>query len=184
MKMNNYLNNKLFLCVIPFMLSANAQSLKSAEIKSVVEFFSFTCSHCASIDPALNQYVVDHKIKYLDINIDNSPQAMNTNIMYYIAIDAGVGDQFKQTYFKAVSSGMEAYSPSTLLYVTKRVQNATMKQLMRSKAEQEHIKQKLNYTMDLINTYHVQVTPTFLINQTTLLEGEDVINSLVEADHG
>ena len=182
--MNNYLNSKLALCLIPFMFSANAQNIKSTEIKSLVEFFSFTCSHCANINTKLNQYVADHKIKYLDINIDNNPQAVDTNIMYYIAIDAGVGEQFKQTYFKAVSSGMEAYSPSTLLYVTTQVQNATMKRLMRSTVEQEHIKQKLNYTLDLINTYHIQATPTFLINQTTLLEGEDIINSLIEADHG
>lgn len=148
-------------------------------IKTMVEFFSFTCVHCASVNAKLTRYIAEHNVKYLDINTNTNPEAIPTNIMYYIAVDAGVGSQFKAAYFLAISNGMAAYSPTTLTYVTKQVQNASMERLMRSNEEKEHIKQKMNYANQLLKTYHIQVIPTFLINQTTLLEGEDVINSLI-----
>ncbi len=150
------------------------------KIVSMVEFFSFKCAHCASVNMKLNQYVATNKIKYLDINID--PEAFNTMIMYYIAIDSGVGVEFKNTYFKAVSEGMVAYSSSTLSYVAGLVQNSAMKRLLRLPEERQKIKLKMNYAQEMLDKYKVRATPTFLINQTTLIEGEDVINSLIEAN--
>lgn len=147
-------------------------------ITDIVEFFSFKCSHCAAVNEKLNQYVSNNHIRFLDVNIDAN--SINTMIMYYIAIDSGVGDRFKEIYFKAVSKGMAAYSDDTLAYVVGLVQNDNMKRLMRSKTERQKIKDKMNYVQSLFNKYKVQETPTFLINHTTLLAGEDVINQLTE----
>ena len=148
-------------------------------IKTMVEFFSFRCVHCANVNSKLDTYIAKHQVKYLDINIDDQP---DTNIMYYIATDAGVGPQFKDAYFKAVAGGMTAYAAVTLDYVVNEVKTPAMEQLMHSNTEREHIKQKMAYVEKLLSQYHVQVTPTFLINQTTLLEGEDVISTLIGAN--
>lgn len=153
-------------------------------VKTIVEFFSFNCVHCANVNARLDSYIAKNNVKYLDINVDKDPNALATDIMYYIATDAGVGPQFKTSYFKAVNSGMPIYTPSTLQYVTNQVKNPAMKQLMKSHEEKEHIKQKLAYVQSLTNKYNIQVTPTFLINQSTLVEGEDVINNMVGANNG
>ena len=144
-------------------------------VKTLVEFYSFTCKHCANVNSKLEQYIASHNVKYLDVNVDNSEMALPTNILSYIAIDAGVGSQFKNAYFAAVASGMPAYTPTTLNYVVSQIVNPKLTKLMDSRDEQEHVKQKLIYANSLLTTYHVQATPTFLINQAILLEGEDVI---------
>ena len=146
-------------------------------VKTLVEFYSFTCKHCANVNGKLEQYIASHKVRYLDVNVDNSTAALPTNIMYYIAVDAGVGPQFKNAYFTAVASGMPAYTPTTLNYVVNQLKTPQLTQLVNSKEEQEHVKQKLAYANNLLATYRVQATPTFLINQTTLLEGEDVVTN-------
>ena len=150
----------------------------SEPITSLVEFFSFRCSHCANVNQKVSAYVNSHNVEFTDINVDNNELALPTTIMYYIAIDAGVGPQFKTAYFAAVRSGMPAYGKDTLSYVYKQIATPKVASLLKSPAEKESIKQKLNYANRLLEQYHIQATPTFLINQSILLEGEDVINSL------
>jgi hypothetical protein len=150
----------------------------SEPITSLVEFFSFRCLHCANVNPKVAAYVNSHKIQFTDVNVDVNELALPTTIMYYLAIDAGVGPQFKNAYFAVVASGMPAYTPSTLNYVVNQIKNTKLTQLMKSKDEPEQIKQKLIYANKLLTNHHIQATPSFLINQTILLEGEDVINSL------
>lgn len=177
--MKNNIKKLILVSLIGISLQAKAET-----INTLVEFFSFTCVHCASVNRRLTSYVAKHNIKYLDIDTNMSDEAMPTNIMYYIAVDSGVGVQFKEAYFKAVSSGMVAFSPSILSYVTNQVKNDAMARLMQSDVEKTKIKQKLEYVKGLLSKYHIEVTPTFLINQTTLLEGEDVINSLIGDTNG
>lgn len=94
------MSKKLFACLFAI-ISINAGALPAkVEIKSMVEFFSFICSHCANVNYKLNQFIAMHNIKFLDVNIDNSPEALNTTIMYYIAIDAGVGVHLKMHILK------------------------------------------------------------------------------------
>lgn len=157
-------------------LLSNSANCFADKITDIVEFFSFKCSHCASVNDRLTQYVSDNHIKFLDVNVD--PGSMNTMIMYYVAVNAGVGVKFKQTYFKAVSQGMTAYSEDTLAYVVGLVKNDAMRHLIISKTERQRIKDKMNYAQSLLSRYKVSETPTFLINKTTLLSGEDVINQL------
>jgi protein-disulfide isomerase len=147
-------------------------------ITSMVEFFSFRCSHCANINQKVAMYVKNHDVQFTDINVDNNELALPTTIMYYIAQDAEVGAQFKTAYFEAVKSGMPAYGKDTLAYVYKQTTTLKFATLLKSSAEKESIKQKLGYVNQLLGQYHIQATPTFLINQSILLEGEDVINSL------
>lgn len=162
-----------------FLLMLVATSTSFAEpINNLVEFFSFTCSHCASANIKLEQYLKTHNIKFFDVNIDNNEQALPTTIMYYVAQDAGIGQQFKDKYFAAVANGMPAYTKETLNHVLASVKTPKLIQLLSSKVEQEHIKQKINYANSLIIKHQVQVTPSFLVNQVTLLEGEEVVNSL------
>ena len=168
------------LVVCNLLINNSYATTSDSQIKTLVEFFSFNCSHCANVNDKLDEFISKNHIKYLDINIDSSADATKAMIMYYIAIDAGVGVEFKKMYFKAVSRGMAAYSDEVLDYVLKQLNNANMSRLMHSKTEQALIKQKLNYAQQLINTYHIRATPSFLINQSTLLEGEDVITSLMD----
>ncbi len=178
--MNKKLLTYLFLIIVR---CANADTLQTNKIKTMVEFFSFTCSHCANVNSRLNQYVATHHIKFLDVNLDNSPEALNTTIMYYIAIDAGVGILFKNIYFKAIKSGLPAYSMITLDYVLEQLKSNKILQLIHSNEERQQIKLKIKYTQQLINKYNIKVTPTFLINQTTILEGEEILNSLDGVDN-
>lgn len=149
------------------------------QISSLVEFFSFRCSHCANVNDSLGSYIANHQnVKFFDVNVDSNDAALPTTIMYYVATDAGVGQQFKTNYFAAVANGMPVYQQSTLNYVTKQVMTPELAKLLKSAAERERIKDKVNYANLLLSKYQIQGTPTFLINQSILLEGEAIINSL------
>ena len=178
--------NKKILGLVLLSLSFSGSVFASPtneKIKTIVEFFSFTCSHCANVNSKLNQYVASHNIKFLDINIDKTPEALNTTIMYYIAIDAGVGVAFKDAYFKAVADGLPAYSKKTLENVLSQLNSSKISELIHSEEERQKIKLKMKYVQELISKYNIRATPTFLINQTTVLEGEEVLNSLVGTDN-
>lgn len=148
------------------------------QITSIVEFFSYKCSHCANVNSALDQYVNSHKVKFFAVNVDNTEEATNANIAYYVAEDAGVGQQFKDTYFAAVANGMPAYSAQTLSLVINKVKNKQFEALLKDPNEKAKIKEKYKLAIQLLNTYPVQATPSFLINGNTLLEGEDFVRSL------
>lgn len=149
-------------------------------IMSIVEFFSYTCLHCASVNSKLDSYVATNSVEFIAVNTDNGENALPTNIMYYVAVDAGIGGQFKSAYFTAVASGMKAYTPETLNYVVNQVKTPTFSSLLKAPAEKELVKKKLTFANYLLNKYKVQGTPTFLINQSTLLEGEEIINQLIQ----
>lgn len=150
----------------------------SAEsISSLVEFFSFRCSHCANVNQRLSYYVNSHDVQFLDVNVDGDA-ALPTMIMYYVAVDAGIGNQFKTAYFSAVANGMPVYDQSTLNYVYNQVKTPKLVSLLKSSDEKAAVKNKLLQANKLLATYHIQATPTFLINHSILLEGEDIINTL------
>lgn len=148
------------------------------EIRSMVEFFSYRCSHCANINSKLDNYVNKNNVKFIAVNTDNNDIAMPTNIMYNVAVDAGIGQQFKSVYFSAVSTGMPAYAPATLSYVFNQIKTPQFEKLLKDPKEKQSVKQKLNYAAQLLARYPVQATPTFLINDTALVQGEDFVNYL------
>lgn len=148
------------------------------DIKSIIEFFSYRCSHCANVNSKLDSYVNKSKINFLAINVDNNDIAMPTNIMYNVAVDAGIGQQFKSAYFSAVATGMPAYAPATLSYVVNQIKTPLFEKLLKDPNEKQSIKQKLNYAAELLAKYPVQATPTFLINDNALVQGEDFVNYL------
>ncbi len=160
------------------LLSGIAFYAQAEDIKSMVEFFSYRCSHCANVDSKLDSYVNKTQINFVAINVDNNDIALPTNIMYNVAVDAGIGQQFKSTYFSAVATGMPAYSPATLSYVVSQVKTPLFEKLLKDPNEKQLIKQKLNYATQLLAKYPVQATPTFLINDNALVQGEDFVNYL------
>lgn len=166
---------KNYLLILLSVIAINSQA---EDIKSIVEFFSYKCSHCANINLALDQYVNTHKVKFFAVNVDNTEEAMNTNIAYYIAEDAGVGQKFKSTYFLAVANGMPVYSTQTLSMVISKVKNKEFEALLKDPNEKTKVKAKYNMAIQLLSSYPIQATPSFLVNGTTLLEGEDFIRSL------
>lgn len=151
---------------------------QSEEIKNMVEFFSYRCSHCANINNKLDSYINKNHVNFIAINVDNNDIAMPTNIMYNVAVDAGIGQLFKNTYFSAVATGMPAYAPATLSYVINQVRTPLFEKLLKDPNEKQLIKQKLNYATQLLAKYPVQATPTFLINDNALVQGEDFVNYL------
>lgn len=164
-----------FLRVLMFLLiTCNAWS---EPVTSLVEFFSFRCSHCANVTPKLEYYLSTHNVQFMDVNVDGDI-AIPTMIMYYVATDAGVGFQFKNAYFTAVANGMPAYTSDTLNYVYNQIKIPKLVSLLKSSAEKAAIKNKLTLANQLLSKYHIQATPTFLINNSILLEGEDIINTL------
>lgn len=163
----------LFIVLTSFNIFANAE-----EVKSLVEFFSYSCSHCAGVNSTLASYVQSRNIKFMAVNVDQSEAALPTNIMYLIAEDAGLGFQFQQEYFNAVRNGMVINNKQTLDVVVSKISTTRFRELLQDQQERNSVKQKLRLSHELLTKYSVQATPTFLLNGTTLLEGEDIIKSL------
>jgi protein-disulfide isomerase len=161
-----------------FFLISLASSVDAEQVTNLIEFFSFTCSHCANVNQKVYSYVSKNNIQLTDISMDMSEEALSTTMMFYVAEDAGIGNKFKQAYFGAVSAGMPAYSNTTLNYVVGQIKTAKLTELLNSTSERQRVKDKLQYAAGLINKYQIQVTPTFVINNSTVLEGEEIINQL------
>jgi protein-disulfide isomerase len=166
---------KKLLCLVLVILNYN---LHAETVTSMIEFFSYQCSHCSNVNSLLSQYVSKNSINFIAINVDQSEQALPTNIMYLVAVDAGLGFQFQQEYFNAIRNGMIAYSDNTLRYVTNKIMTPKFAELLKDRNERNSIKTKLKQAHALLVKYPIQVTPTFLINGTTLLEGEDIVKTL------
>jgi thiol-disulfide isomerase/thioredoxin len=164
-----------YLCIFLFYISFNVHA---EEVTSLVEFFSYGCSHCAGVNSTLANYVHNKNIKFIAINVDQSEAALPTNIMYMVAEDAGLGFKFQQEYFNAIRSGMVMNSKQILDYVVSRISTPKYQQLLQDKDERNLIKQKIKLSHELLSKFPVQVTPSFLLNGVTLLEGEDIIKSL------
>lgn len=147
-------------------------------VSSMVEFFSFTCSHCANVNNKVHDYVTRNNIQFSDVSTNMAPNEIQTTMMFYLAEDAGIGWQFKEAYFSAIRSGMTAFSRATLDTVIQQIRTPKLIQLLNDQGERQKIKNKLLLASQLLNKYNIQGTPSFLINNSTLLEGEDIINQL------
>ena len=143
----------MFICLL-------IAGVYAEQITSIVEFFSYKCSHCANINSALDQYVNSHKVKFFAVNVDNTEAAADTNIAYYVAEDAGIGQQFKNTYFSAVANGMPAYSAQTLSLVINKVKNNRFEALLKDPNEKVRVKEKYNMAVQLLRSYPIQATPS------------------------
>lgn len=153
-------------------------SVNAEQVTNLIEFFSFNCSHCANVSDKVHNYVNKNSLQFTDISMDISQEALPTTMMFYVAVDAGLGNKFKQAYFSAVSAGMPVYTNSTLNYVVGQIRTTKLTELLNSSNERQRIKDKLQYASGLIGKYQIQVTPTFVINNSTVLEGEEIINQL------
>jgi len=167
-----YVRNKI-LILLGTITICNAE-----EIKSMVEFFSYRCSHCANVNVKLGNYVAQNQVNFIAVNVDNNDIALPTNIMYSIAVDAGVGENFRNTYFQAVATGYTAYAANTLNYVVNQVKTTKFEKLVKDPNEKTKVKQKLAIASQLLSKYQIQSTPTFLINDLSIITGEDFVNYL------
>ena len=81
-------------------------SVNAEQVTNLIEFFSFNCSHCANVSDKVHNYVNKNSLQFTDISMDISQEALPTTMMFCVAVDAGLGNKFKQAYFSAVSAGM------------------------------------------------------------------------------
>ncbi len=148
------------------------------DVKNIVEFMSFGCSHCYQAEPTIRNIVSTSNIKYIPVIIAQSPNEEAISTIYTAAMLSGVGWQFRQNYFDSVFiEGYPAYSPLTVSHVLSKlgVDANSILELAKSTKVQEKIK----LDKELISKYKVNSTPTFIINGTVVLEGDTALNNLL-----
>ena len=162
--------------IIPLLMMVICSSKVFAvePLTSVVEFFSFSCAHCYNAEPNLQQVLTKTNAQYTPVIVPSDGDSIGTAMIYYAAIRKGLGWQFRNTYWKAVATGAKPNAPETIVYVLNQITNNSADIL--SYAKSQDIQNKISMDMQLIKKYGINSTPTFLINNQYLVDGEDYLN--------
>jgi protein-disulfide isomerase len=148
-------------------------SVHGEKLNHLIEFFSFTCSHCIKAEPLLLQVLNKTQAQYMPVVMVQSGDQVGTAMVYYACIKLGCGWQFRNTYFKAVINGAQPYTTNTLVYVLGQVTDKPNDVLNYAKSPE--IQQKYVLDQQLVEKYKVNSTPTWVINNQYKVEGEDAI---------
>lgn len=149
------------------------------KVDNLVEFLSFGCSHCYQAEPTVQKIVSTSSIRYVPIIVAQNPQQEAISGIYTACMLSGIGWQFRQAYFNAVFvEGYPDASPMTVKYVLSKLGVDPNKII--ELAKNKVVTDKLQFDKQMIDRYRVSSTPTFVINGTTVLEGDSALNSLLQ----
>ena len=168
--MQRYKKKRLILICILFSI---VKLTFAEKLNNLIEFFSFSCSHCVSAEQTLQQVLAKTHAKYIPVVYIQGEDQAGTALVYYACIKKGIGWQFRKAYFEAVISGMPAYTPETLVAVLKQITSNPSEIL--KYATTPEIQEKLVLDRKLIEKFHVTVTPTWVINMQYTLDGETAL---------
>lgn len=164
---------KLIKTLILASISMRVFSLEIAEV------FSFNCIHCYNIEPQVQVLRQSQKISYVPLPIYD-PRDINQLAVinaYFAAQALGKEPQFRMAYFNAVfNQGMPAYAPETLMSVLTAC-NLNNKAFY-SLAGSERITRKVQAAASLAVRYQITGTPTFIVNNNQVFEGENAIQEI------
>lgn len=145
----------------------------------LTEIFSFTCSHCYNAEEQLEQAASSNKVVFVPVPLYdprnlNEVAAINA---YFAAISLGKGMVFRRSYFNAIFvEGDALYSKAALIYTLNQcgLNNKTFFDLAGSR------KISLNVTnaVNLAIKYNISSTPTFIVNGSSIYEGENGIQQI------
>lgn len=170
MKIIKLLSFTLLLCVYNI---SNAE-----QVINIVEFFSFGCSHCYQSENTVKQAINNTQAKYVPVVVIQSPEQIAVSSIYTACMLKGIGWQFRDAYFKAVFvDGYPDYSPTTAKHVLETI-GANVTEIL-SIAQSKVVQDKMSFDIQLIQKYKVSSTPTFVINGTTVLEGDSALNGML-----
>lgn len=145
----------------------------------VAEVFSFNCIHCYNIEPQVQALRKSQKVSYIPLPIYD-PRDINQLAVinaYFTAQALGKEQQFRSAYFNSVFNvGMQAYAPDTLISVLNAcgLNNKAFFALATSKK----ITDKVRDSAAMVVRYQISGTPTFIVNNNQLFEGENAIQEI------
>ena len=99
-------------------------------------------------------------------------------MVYYACIRKNLGWQFRNAYFQALQDGYPANDPRTVIQVLSQITNKPMDIL--SYSQSQDVVDKLNDDKVLIKKFNVTSTPTFVINGSIKLEGDNALDGLLQ----
>lgn len=145
----------------------------------VAEAFSFNCIHCYNIEPQVQSLRQSAKVNYIPLPIYDPKDINQLAVInaYFAAQALGKEPQFRLAYFNAVfNQGMSAYAPETLVSVLTAC-NLNNKAFY-SLASSERITRKVQFAASLAVRYQINGTPTFIVNNNQVFEGENAIQEI------
>ncbi len=160
------------------LLFTGITSCYAANVQKVIEFFSFTCSHCVAVEPKLQNLLIKTNAKYAPVVVPSNERDVPVAMVYYACIRKNLGWQFRNAYFQALQDGYPANDPRTVLQVLTQITNKPMDIL--SYSQSQDIIDKLNEDKLLIKKFNVSSTPTFVINGNIKLEGDNALDGLLQ----
>lgn len=166
---------KLYLILLVNVLLIS--NVVAENVTSIIEFFSFGCPHCYKVEPVLQRIIANKNIKYVPVVMIEDSSQVAVSAIYTACQIKGIGAIFRSTYFNAVFlEGYPAYSPITVNHVL-AVIGANSKEIV-AMAQSDIVKNKLVFDKYLMNRFQVSSTPTFVINGTNVLEGDNALSSI------
>lgn len=144
----------------------------------IIEVFSFSCSHCYSVEPQLQSLSMRKDIQITSIPLynPNNIDEVATISAFFAAKSLGKEWQFRQTYFTNVFRlGYPVYSGSTLKYSLTQI-GLDNQQFYKLASSPIILNQMRNAANQAIK-YNVSGTPTFIVNGQ-FYEGEDGLQKI------
>jgi protein-disulfide isomerase len=174
----------LFLSIILCSLSVNAQSVNALfHTKNdplagnpkgkvtMVEFFDYTCGHCAAMAPVLAAVVKNNP----DLRVVFKELPIRGPVSEFASRAALAAERQHQyvAFNHALLTSRQALTPELILRIAKRVglNKAQLEKDMNSKA----IRNQINANLSLAGALDVNGTPTFFIGKTNARSNKEVI---------
>lgn len=147
----------------------------SLDTVKVVEVFSFTCPHCYSFQKQLDSFQKKYQEKLELSHIPIGFSGVNPSKLYFIALDNNKGAEIKKLIFQSFhDSGIRNINNSEIIKVLARIEG--LEEEYEENKNNEAILDRVKFAQIYATSRRIQRTPTFVVENSILVEGADTKN--------
>jgi thiol:disulfide interchange protein DsbA len=141
----------------------------------VVEVFSFTCPHCYSFQKQLDGFQKKYGDKLEISHIPIGYGGVNPSKLYFIALENDKGPAIKKLIFQSFhDSGIRDINRLETLSVLAKI--GGLEKEFKENKDNEAILDRVKFSKIFASSRKIARTPTFVVENSILVEGADVGN--------
>ncbi len=149
-----------------------AHSLKKVKI---IEVLSFACPHCYNFNKNLPTLVKKYGNKVNWTHYPTGAVGINASRLYFIAVKKNKGKQTKSLIFRAFhDSGIRNLNNNSVILAL--AQELGLKEDFEKMKNDSLILEEIRFSRLYINKIGIRSTPSFIVENSILVEGADIRN--------
>ena len=141
----------------------------------VVEVFSFTCPHCYSFQKQLNKFEEKYKNKVELTHLPIGYSGVNPSKLYFIALENKKGAAVKKLIFQSFhDSGIRNINNPQIIKTLAKISG--IENIYQKQQNNSAILDRIKFAQFYASSRGIASTPSFVIENTLVVEGADVKN--------